>query len=566
MNLLSLIEEKVLYVPVELTSLQKELYRVLIRLHRDSLCGQLQLVSSANDSDTEIPSETDAESNQVLVKHLKLVNNHPFLLVEHYIPKKLLLMESNERLMLQSDKFNKLDKIIQTLLKRDLNLLLVGSSVKELDLIEAFLLERDLVCTRSIKGIINHSHKKKKKTTTRLKVSLITSNKLLGLNFPDNAFDLIISLDENLDENDQVLETLRKFNRTPLIKLILINSFKHGAIANHEKDKDFLFSCLGPLLSTQEEEEEEEEENKKFDIESILTEFLKTKQWGFRLPTFQTANRDEITALIQSIDLQFQEETQESEANNNNNNNTKKKIKLESENLSPSNYQKLLTKLTIHRLESIEAKISSNSTELAALKIKANNQNNDEDELKLKISDLFKQSKELKDTTLFNVAKVFDRLTLEKDKYNEIVKDLEPAPAPAPDPSSDSVMESEQDLTQKLESLRLENSSAESTLDALRLTYQQHTTEAGELSNLLKSLESRNSGLLSTLEDKGLRVRSLKNETIRVSKEDEMSKLKLELQFLNLYQERLDALVKERVHTLNVGRNGRVHRSTTPYT
>lgn len=466
----------VFYVPCGLTNLQKELYKVLIFLHRDSLLSQIE------------NGAQDEELNSLLVNNLQLVNNHPFLLVEHYIPKKLLLMESNERLMQQSDKFNKFDKIIQDLIPMNLNLIVIGKNIKELDLIEAFLLERKLICSRSLNLIQDN----------KLKVYLITSKNLINL----HNFQLIISFDEDIKDTP-----------IPLIKLKSINSFN---------DLNFLnFNLSVPLIQ--------------FDFNEIVN----NNNSNYRMPEYKHLDNAALIETIQSIDLEFKS-------------NEIKKLKFE--NLNKNNYQNLLTKLTMNRFNLINNEIASNVNEVNNLKLNSTITNNQEDDLKLEISKNFTNMKKLKDD-LFNVEKLNEKLTFENLKHKESITELE-----SPNELS------KDEYLKQLQDLKSKNEVIENELTQLRLDYQKSTADAGELSNRLKSLQSKNKELETNLKPVGIDLRKLKNDEINSINIASINKLNSELNFLRSYKLKLDEILNQRLTYLNFGRNGRVHRSTTPYT
>ena len=147
------------YIPVGLTSLQKDLIEILLCMHAESFLEEFGPSEAVMQSAAQIKTEKEPEAveglglgpltptqmNTMLLRHLRAVANHPCLLVDHYMPRKFLLMEPGEELIAMSEKFRVLNQMMEAILsrrrrQRPLQLVLVSHSVKELDLIEGFML------------------------------------------------------------------------------------------------------------------------------------------------------------------------------------------------------------------------------------------------------------------------------------------------------------------------------------------------------------------------------------------------------------------------------------------
>ncbi|AGO09922.1 AaceriAAL069Cp [[Ashbya] aceris (nom. inval.)] len=150
---------QVYYIPVGLTSLQKDLIEILLCMHAESFLEEFEPNEAVMQSEKQIKAEKESEAmeglglgpltptqmNTMLLRHLRAVANHPCLLVDHYMPRKFLLMEPGEELIAMSEKFRVLNQIMEAILsrrrrQRPLQMVLVSHSVKELDLIEGFML------------------------------------------------------------------------------------------------------------------------------------------------------------------------------------------------------------------------------------------------------------------------------------------------------------------------------------------------------------------------------------------------------------------------------------------
>lgn len=612
--------EKVYYLPVGLSPVQRDLYEILIKMHKNSIIKQLsdgedELGSSyvngtPNDIDSSSTILSDDDLQDLLYRNITLVSNHPYLLVEHYMPKKVLLMESHERLFLASDKFNKFDKLLGVLQDLPLNVVIVGHNIKELDLIEAFILGRDLNYKRysgtplydeqkPIKpeenGKNGNGDKKVKddeyiprrqrnakgtKSGFPLTLHLITHQHFKSTLFQGIALNFIISFDPSLDENDSHVNFLRTTSNSaysaespiPLIKIIVSQSQYHGLLkwkdnTNYDEDalkKQTLYSAIANRGI---------DHMKEFDL-SYGVSYQKLKgffqdpfkhKWPVsELPDFKIHSNEEI---IQSVEQDYSIVFRETATN--------KRIKTDAliipQQLNIKEYHRFLAKLTIARISSIEKTINLNKEKIRPFRLKSTIRHNETDNIKIKIGELFKESKKLHEDV--NVAeKRYERLESEYEKHEQTEKALsEKKEYLGKIKSGDielknDVLNSElKELEEFLTNLKTDNKTLENRSGELRTEYQQTTSEAAEKSTTAKLLDSKNKELLTKLNGQGKKLRQLKNEDVKISTNEEIEKLRANLKFLELYNNKLSETVKEKVSTLTVGRNGRVYRSTTPY-
>lgn len=157
------------YLPVGLTNFQKDLIEILISLHaksfqhefnpadverllklesdKHSSSASIKLEGSTDSPNHSYPSLTSRQLTYMFNTHIRAVANHPCLLVDHYMPRQFLRMEPTERLVNSSDKFQKLQRILNTLVGmknpnngKILKIALISHSIKELDLLESLIL------------------------------------------------------------------------------------------------------------------------------------------------------------------------------------------------------------------------------------------------------------------------------------------------------------------------------------------------------------------------------------------------------------------------------------------
>lgn len=614
--------EKVYYLPVGLSAVQRDLYEILIKLHKNSIIRQLRegeddfaaayTNGNSTEQDDSLPPLSDDDLQNLLYRNMTLISNHPYLLVEHYMPKQLLLMESHERLFLASDKFSKFDKLLGVLEELSLNVVIVGHSIKELDLIEAFILGRDLNYKRysgtslyedqntvkleenSAKSSAGSDKKTSKdddyiprsqrnrkhpKPAFPLSLHLITHQQLKTTFFEGVALDFIISFDPSLDENDSHINFLRSTTNTkysadslvPLIKIIVSQSQYHGFIKLKDSTDDedalkrnTLFSAIANRRLDHTKELDE--------LCGVSYQNLKgffrdpfTNRWPVKdLPDFKIHTKEQVVqAVEQDYSIVFRENT------------TNKRIKTDiivvPQQLNFKEYHRLLAQLTVARIANIEKTITLNKEKIRPLRLKSTIRHNETDNIKMKIGDLFKESKNLQEEVTV-AEKRYERLELEYEKYEQNEKSLvEKKTYLLKIKQGETVLKDEEldselkELEEFLTNLNSENEELLEKSGVLRSEYQRITSEAAEKSITSKTLDSKNKELLTRLNGQGSKLRQLKNEDIKISNDEEVEKLRANLKFLEFYNKKLSETVKEKISTLTVGRNGRVYRSTTPY-
>lgn len=142
----------VFYLPVGLTTFQKDLIEILVSLHARSF--QEELSSHENTAKKELngsgimyPQISSKQMTYMFDDNIRAIANHPCLLVDHYMPRQFLRMEPSENLVNTSEKFKKLQQLLSSFICRDrekfpevLKIGLISHSVRELDLLEGLIL------------------------------------------------------------------------------------------------------------------------------------------------------------------------------------------------------------------------------------------------------------------------------------------------------------------------------------------------------------------------------------------------------------------------------------------
>ena len=113
----------------------------LTSLPNDTQTGKSQSSRPAAERQEE-GTMSDESMFDAFIFNVKQITNHPSLLVDHYIPRNLLLLNSKENIISLSNKYYQVSEILDKLVQRDVRktIIISVSNAKEMDLIESFLL------------------------------------------------------------------------------------------------------------------------------------------------------------------------------------------------------------------------------------------------------------------------------------------------------------------------------------------------------------------------------------------------------------------------------------------
>ncbi|KAG7664724.1 HDA2 [[Candida] subhashii] len=224
-------ENGVFYLPALLTRFQNSLVDILLHLFSSELLTEARskrmrtsIDSLLESSDLTKAGLTSYEKISLLYEQLMTVNSNPSLLVDHFIPKNLLLSEINERQINLSGKLQLFNRIVDCLIENTeypkvTNMLVVARDMKELELIEGLIIGKRLYYQNyssaklydDRRGIPNFHEDTK--LDSRVCLNLITSsqlyNKHLSTNSTTKKYDLIFSFDFKLDVSSPTIEILR---------------------------------------------------------------------------------------------------------------------------------------------------------------------------------------------------------------------------------------------------------------------------------------------------------------------------------------------------------------------
>lgn len=240
----------VYYLPTAVTAVQRDLQEIMIEIFRLELAAVFAARSHKNSIRSLLSDDaprqdagagghaggySSADKVNLLFEQLCLIDRHPSLLVDHFIPRKLILLDTSERMLNVSGKLQLFDRMVDSLIgpPRPFGLLVVASSVKELELIEGVIIGKEVVY-RNLSSTKLYDDRRawpaseeprsgeprdevprKRRRARRAVVAptplciyLITTQQLYSY-LLSHDIDLIVSFDVSLDRDSPGLELIR---------------------------------------------------------------------------------------------------------------------------------------------------------------------------------------------------------------------------------------------------------------------------------------------------------------------------------------------------------------------
>ncbi|SGZ48895.1 CIC11C00000001640 [Sungouiella intermedia] len=284
------VPKNVYYLPTVFTKLQKDMSEAVVQIFRPALTKQLAArnqrtsINSLLDSEPVVNGTGDQEMNDeelgaLMFDQLRQLSRHPSLVVDHFIPKKLLLLELKDRLLHMSGKLVFFDRLVDLIAKEyelgelhdNYNLLVVAENVREIEWIEGQIIGKKLnyvnlsarklydaeeKLSRFVKEDSvdedqqNPEFKKRRrhfvarqsksgKYVPQFTLHLVTCRQLYLSYSSNTPFDMIVSFDSDIDVESASIELLRTNNKannksltgvlikTPVIIPISLFSIEH---------------------------------------------------------------------------------------------------------------------------------------------------------------------------------------------------------------------------------------------------------------------------------------------------------------------------------------------------
>ncbi|KAG7192913.1 uncharacterized protein KQ657_001370 [Scheffersomyces spartinae] len=251
--------DMVFHLPTPMTQFQMDLNEVMVQLFygeltqavfessphkRTSIDSILDSHPGAHNTNSGDISGRHYEKMNILFNQLRIVSKHPSLLVDHFIPKKLLLLEVVDRLINMSGKFQIFNRLIDNLIDRNekYHLMVVAESVKELELIEGLIIGKTLLYQNLSRSKLYEEDEPtdEDRVNFKLTVYLITTqvlyNKYTSTTESDVKPNAIFTFDNSLNIKSPSIELLRIGSKVPILIPTPLFSIDHIIVDHPEPE------------------------------------------------------------------------------------------------------------------------------------------------------------------------------------------------------------------------------------------------------------------------------------------------------------------------------------------
>lgn len=220
------------WLPTTMCLYQKELTDQIVSLHYSDILRYFET--------TDYKADVVLESMRTMCTNSEYVATHPYLLIDHYMPKSLITRDIPAHLAETSGKFVVLRDLMNLVQKYETNTAIVCRPGRTMDLIEALLLGNKVNIKRYDGSSIKSKQKKPKdySCTCHIFPSLPpSSEKSVKIEIQDQ-FDMLIAVDPSVDTETPYIQKILKYGRTgknntntsrksPIVRLVTINSVDH---------------------------------------------------------------------------------------------------------------------------------------------------------------------------------------------------------------------------------------------------------------------------------------------------------------------------------------------------
>ncbi|GCE96979.1 hypothetical protein ZYGM_000194 [Zygosaccharomyces mellis] len=612
----------VFYLPVGLTPFQRDLTEILVSLHARSF--QRELESSRNndekDAVAEYPKLSSKQMTYMLDKGIRVVANHPCLLVDHYMPRQFLRMVPTDNLVTTSDKFQKLQELLSRFIQRDrgtfpdvLKICIISHNVRELDILEGLVLgERVKIKRLSGASLYDEKHV----FPTERSVSPVdangsrdgtpgnesSSNRYTGYPRDDYDYslkhklrskqrndddwlfltttthlindpelmagfnvDFVISFDPLLDPFLPALENIKRKGqkRLPLVKLLVKDSPDHFFLENpptESTDKyQHLKSAIEHFLSTR---HTSYNNLPSLDYKQVVEMLLKNE---ITIPSLSEISLSQVSTDAQPFELIM------SRLDFSDN-----KLSINENVFDMKSYQSELNERTLDRLLKVQNECRHGDEILSRKRRSETERQNYLDGTRVEAGNIFKKFQK-EEKSIIDSDKRLERCKSEASKLDDKIKALDDAIAevkritslPDVNPKLQQYSQRIDALKSQLGSLLKQNLQRNEQNDSLRSQYQQKSSEAAEQSQLTKVLKTEVDQLRKNLDGPALRIqmKTLLSQEQRLK--NDLVSLKSRSKFLKSYVTKMsscyDLKPSSNDDSLPNGTNGQNGRSNVRY-
>lgn len=215
------------WLPAPMCLYQKELTDQIVSLHYSDILKYFET--------SDYKEDIVIGSMKSMCLNSEYVATHPYLLIDHFMPKSLITKDIPGHLAETSGKFAVLRDLMSLVQEYETHTLIMARPGRTMDLLEALLLGNKVNIVRHDGQTIKTKNKPKNFSCT---CHLVSSNntRKMPIEFPKNiTVDMVICLDPTCDPEDPTIMRIRKQNRpkrgtdtcAPAIRLTTIDSIDH---------------------------------------------------------------------------------------------------------------------------------------------------------------------------------------------------------------------------------------------------------------------------------------------------------------------------------------------------
>lgn len=602
----------IIYLPTLLTELQKSLVEMTLHLFSSELLNTVRSKRLRTSIDNLLDSsntieESDKNTNEnkisLCFEQLSMICNHPSLLIDHFIPKKMLLLETIERQLNLSGKLEILNRIIDTLIEekpsKGYRIIVVANNVKELELVEGIVLGKTLYYINSANAKLFEDRRfipdLKDKSSNKIFINLLTTQQLYNNYVSDKdgeSYDLIFSFDPNLDAQTPSIEIfqLENNNQCPILVPIPVFTLEHiGLQLPQPRQIDFTDSidtalnkwrvkCINTLVVNF------------FNLDEMSKEFF-TENYGLNMKEFWNLmhnDRQSLSKLIQTYNdqlvLLFSDDKLIKKLNSFYNRYGSGGF----DQISDANCHLFKSKLA----EAVYQKFMDIDKEIEEIELNLNGKREFETARQLHYDDdedfvasTYKRFKRLNDDASVSdrkLARVDTDLTKQKHKLIALNNKLEYLMDISDDELTDDELNDDEEtsqtrtlesLQQKVEKLKQEFNRINEECDATREKYQSSSSVALQLSQKLIRLKQQNEKIDRKISGPGMaQLPELIEKDALLSYELKLKHLEKKNEFMQqFFLSKIESLYQERQQLLensgsgaNNRQNNRASRAATP--
>ncbi|AQZ18833.1 HDA3 (YPR179C) [Zygosaccharomyces parabailii] len=240
------------WLPTTMSLYQKELTDQIVSLHYSDILRYFET--------KDYKEDVILHSMETMCLNSEYVATHPYLLIDHHLPKSLITKDMPNHLAETSGKFAAMRDLINLVQEYETDTAIVCRPGRTMDLVEALLLSNKV----NIKRYDGHSIKSKQKFKNFSCTCHLFSSQGFDIeHYPLNIsrqFDMLICVDTSVNTSVPAIQSILRFGRdknsqealAPIVRLVAINSIDHCELyfeKLHEKEtREFLENVTAAVV------------------------------------------------------------------------------------------------------------------------------------------------------------------------------------------------------------------------------------------------------------------------------------------------------------------------------